>query len=158
MLWDDVMIDAVAEQVMHLQQQEDTTMPYLNKRLSEVKTSIDNILSAIEQGIFTASTKERLEQLEAQKRDIEAEIAKESIVRPKLTKEQIVFWFHRFRKMDTTLPENRRRIIDSFLNSMVLHDDRIEFYFNFKKGAKTLTLDELQNGSDLLNVLPPKKK
>ena len=152
------MIDAVAEQVMHLQQQEDTTMPYLNKRLSEVKTSIDNILSAIEQGIFTASTKERLEQLEAQKRDIEAEIAKESIVRPKLTKEQIVFWFHRFRKMDTTLPENRRRIIDSFLNSMVLHDDRIEFYFNFKKGAKTLTLDELQNGSDLLNVLPPKKK
>ena len=155
MLWDDVMIDAVAEQVMNLQQQEDTTMPYLNKRLSEVKTSIDNILSAIEQGIFTASTKERLEQLEAQKRDIEAEIAKESIVRPKLTKEQIVFWFHRFRKMDTTLPENRRRIIDSFLNSMILHDDRIEFYFNFKKGAKTLSLEELKKSSDLLNVLPP---
>ena len=158
MLWDDVMIDDLAEQVMQLQQQEDTTMPYLNKRLSEVKTSIDNILSAIEQGIFTASTKERLEQLESQKRDIEAEIAKESIVRPKLTKEQIVFWFHRFRKMDVTLVENRRRLVDSFLNSMVLHDDRIEFYFNFKKGAKTLSLDELQNGSDLLNVLPPNKK
>ena len=33
----------------------------------------------------------------------------------------------------------------------------IEFYFNFKKGARTLSLTDLEKGSDTLDSLPPKR-
>ena len=88
---------------MDMQIQENSTLPLLNKRLGEVQKSIANILSAIEQGIFTPSTKQRLEELEMQKKDLEIEIAQESITRPKLDRDQIKFWFHRFRKMNLSL-------------------------------------------------------
>ena len=58
-------------------------------------------------------------------------------------------------KVDVSKPENRRRLVDSFVNSIILYDDRIEFYFNFKKGAKTLSLTDLEKGSDMLDSLPP---
>ena len=57
-------------------------------------------------------------------------------------------------KVDASKPENRRRLVDSFVNSIILYDDRIEFYFNFKKGAKTLSLTDLEKGSDMLDSLP----
>jgi hypothetical protein len=116
------------------------------------------LLSAIEQGIFTLSTKDRLVELERQKKEIEIQIAEESIARPMLDRDQIKFWFHRFRKMDARKPENRRRLVDSFVNSVILYDDRIEFYFNFKKGAKSLSLEDLTKGSDTLDSLPPEKR
>lgn len=57
-------------------------------------------------------------------------------------------------KVDASKPENRRRLVDSFVNSIILYDDRIEFYFNSKKGAKTLSLTDLEKGSDMLDSLP----
>lgn len=62
------------------------------------------ILSATGQGICTSSTKQRLEELEMQKRDIEAEIAKESIARPMLSREQTVF----SSRMDTSAQASYR--------------------------------------------------
>lgn len=58
-------------------------------------------------------------------------------------------------KVDVSKPENRRRLVESFVNSIILYDDRIKFYFNFKKGAKTLSLTDLEKGSDMLDSLPP---
>ena len=155
-IWDDNLIEDVTDLVMKMQRQENTAVSLLNKRLDEVNESISNILSAIEQGIITPSTKQRLEELEGQKKEFEIEIAKENITRLTLDRDQIKFWFHRFRKADASKPENRRRLVDSFVNSIILYDDRIEFYFNFKKGAKTLSLPDLKKGSDMLDSLPPK--
>ena len=142
---------------MEMQNKENTALSLLNKRLNEVQKSISNILSAIEQGIFTSSTKQRLEELENQRKELEVEIAQESINRPMLDRDQIKFWFHRFRKMDISKPENRKRLIDSFVNAVVLYDDRVEFHLNFKKGAKSLTLKELKESSDMLGSLPPNR-
>lgn len=119
-----------------MQDQEITAVSLLNKRLDEVNKSISDILSAIEQGVFTPSTKQRLEELEGQKKEFEIELAKESITRPMLDRDQIKFWFHRFRKVEASKPENCRRLVDSFVNSVILHDNRIEFYFNLKKVRK----------------------
>lgn len=94
--------------------------------------------------------------MENQKKEIEINIAQESIKKPMLTKEQVVFWFERLRKIDITDIKHRKRLVDSFVNSIILHDDRIEFYFNYKKGANTLSISELEKSSDLLNSPPPK--
>ena len=51
--------------------------------------------------------------------------------------------------------KNRKMLIDTFVNSVVLYDDRIDFYFKFKDNAKSLTLSELNTVSDLSSSSPP---
>lgn len=123
------MIDDIIDLIMEIQKQDNSNIPLLNKNLKEVEKSINNIVSAIEYGIFTESTKSRLEELENQNHELEIQIAQAKLTFSPLTREQLLFWFHRFRKADVTLPENRRRLVDSFVNSIILYDDRIEFYF-----------------------------
>ena len=70
-IWDDNLIEDITDLVMDMQNKENASVALLNKRLGEVQKSISNILSVIEQGIFTSSTKQCLEDLESQKRDLE---------------------------------------------------------------------------------------
>ena len=58
----------------------------LIKKQKKVQKSIDNIIKAIEEGICTPSTKERLETLENEKKEIAVQIAKEEMAKPLLEK------------------------------------------------------------------------
>ena len=55
------------------------------------ESGIQNMLNAIQAGILTSSTKERLEQLEETKRELEARIAEEKLAKPKIKEEFIRF-------------------------------------------------------------------
>ena len=112
------------------------------------------MLNAIQQGIFTASTKQRLEELEATKERLSVSILQEELQKPHLSKEQILFFLQRFRAIDTTKPEQRQRLIDSFVNAVYVYDDKIILTFNYQDGTETITLDNI-NGSDLEAGCPP---
>mgnify|MGYP000220041336 CR=1 FL=1 len=51
------MIDAIVAEVLELQEQENTTLPLLEKQMKEVENSIENMLNAIQAGVLTSSTK-----------------------------------------------------------------------------------------------------
>lgn len=158
-VFNDELIESIADAIMELQGQESTTLPLLRKQYADTQRAIDNMLNAIQQGILTPSTKERLESLEKKKNELSVEIVKEEMARPTITKDQIVFWLHRFRKLDTKKREHRRRLIDSFVNAVYLYDDRMIITFNYKDGSKTITLAELEKsalGSDINALSPPK--
>lgn len=158
-VFNDELIESIADAITELQGQESTTLPLLRKQYADTQKAIDNILNAIQQGILTPSTKERLESLEKKKNELSVEIVKEEMARPTITKDQIVFWLHRFRKLDTKKREHRRRLIDSFVNAVYLYDDRMIITFNYKDGSKTITLAELEKsalGSDINAPAPPK--
>ena len=106
------------------------------------------MLNSIQAGIFTPSTKQRLDELEETKRQLEVSILQEEMHKPLLTREQIAFFIYRFRKFDVTKREQRQRLIDSFVNAVYLYEDRIILTFNCKNGSKTITLTEVE-GSDL---------
>ena len=110
---------------------------------------IKNIVDAIEQGISTKSTRERLLDLEQRKNDIEMSISKESIENPMLTKKQFKFWFDQLKKLDISKSEQRQKLVDLFVNSIIIYDDHIKFFFNYKEHTETITFDELNNCSDL---------
>ena len=57
----------------------------------DAESDIQNMLNAIQAGILTSSTKERLEQLEETKRELEARIAEEKLAKPKIKEEFIRF-------------------------------------------------------------------
>ena len=134
--------------VMDLQERESTSLPLFEQQLQETNTGIQNLLNAIQQGILTPSTKSRLEELEANKDDLEIKIASENLIRPKVSAEFVRFWLHRFRKLDVRQQSHRKMLIDAFVNSMYLYDDKIIITFNYKDGSKTITFDDIK-GSDL---------
>ena len=64
------MIDKIVQLVMDVQNQENTTIPLLEKQLREVNKKLDNLMKAIEDGLYTRTTKGRLEALEIQKDEL----------------------------------------------------------------------------------------
>ena len=120
-----------------------------------MESIIQNMLNAIQAGILTSSTKERLEQLEETKRELEARIAEEKLAKPKVTEEFIRFWLLRFRKLDMSLKDQRQALVDTFINAIYLYDDKVLITFNYKEGTQTVTFGEAAeaaskgNGSDL---------
>ena len=154
----DSLLEEIADTALEALGAENNVLPLLRKQYAQVQKSIDNLLNAMEQGIITPSTKERLEALEQQKSELSVQILREETAKPTLTKKEVLFWFHKFRKLDTRKLEHRRRLIDSFINAVFLYDDRIAFAFNYKDGTKTITLEELENsalGSDLTSLAAP---
>ncbi len=90
-----------------LQKRENVVIPFLQKQLSDVEKRIGNLLDAIEEGLMNASAKQRLDELEEKKADIEISLAKEKIEKIPLTKGQVVFWISRFRSGDIDDPACR---------------------------------------------------
>ena len=151
-IFDDDLIERLADMVIEVQEQENTIIPVLQRQLAEVEKGIENMLNAIQQGIITPSTKQRMDELEMRKNQLIVQLGKEEIAKPSFTKDQIVFWFQRFRKLDTKKLEYRRRLIDSFINAIFLYDDKMVITFNYKDGAKTVTFADLEKseiGSDI---------
>ena len=154
---DDSLIEMLVNKILSIQGKESPMLKSLKKQLAQTDTAIENMLNAIEQGIITKSTKKRLDELERTKENLETEIAKENISHPLLTKEFLYLWFDGFKNFDVNKLKNRKMLIDTFVNSVVLYDDRIDFYFNFKDNAKSLTLSELNTVSDLSSSSPPRR-
>ena len=125
MLQDDRAIDAIVEMVMQLQDQENTTLPLLEKQLKETEIGIQNMLNAIQAGILTSSTKERLEALEAQKKELEIRIAEEKLAKPKLSPDFVRFWLTRFRKLNPQIKSHRETLVNTFVNAIYLYDDKV---------------------------------
>ncbi len=150
-------IDRIADAVIALQEKEDTTTPVLQHQLNECEKGIENLLNAVQMGIFTASTKERLEALEQQRESLKLSILQAQMERPKYSKAQVVNWISRFKYGNIHDKEYRKRVIDTFVNSVYVYDDHFIFTYNFKDGTETVTLKEIEGAvcSDSLNGAPP---
>ena len=144
----DHVIDMLADALVELQKRENTTIPFLQKQLGEVERRISNLLNAIEEGLMNASAKERLDDLEAKKAELEVSLAREKIEKTPLAKEQIVFWIGRFKDGSVDDPEYRRSLVDIFVNSIFLYDDKLVIAFNWKDGSKTVSLAELEGTAE----------
>ena len=127
-----------------MQKRENTTLPFLQKQLDDTKKRIANLISSIEEDIASDSIKQRLDELETSKADLEISIAQEKIEKTPLTKEQFVFWISKFKGGDVDDPAYRKSIVDIFVNSIFLYEDKLVIAFNWKDGAKTVTLAELE--------------
>ena len=155
LIMDDTVIDSLVSSVMELQNKENIRLPLYEKQLRETETGIQNMLNAIQAGILTSSTKERLETLETQKKELEAKIAEERLAKPKLSEDCVRFWLTRFRKLDLSQKEQRQALIDTFINAIYLYDDKMLITFNYKEGTETVSFAQATEavtreiGSDL---------
>ena len=154
LLCDKALIRDWSNKILAILSKENTTLPLLKRDLVEVKHGIDNLLNALQAGIITDSTKERLNELEERRKMLEEQIEEENFKCPQLTREQLTFLFERMAKYDITKKEHRQRLVDTFINAVFLYDDRILITFNHQNGQKTISMEEA-NGSDFKNGLRP---
>ena len=163
MLMDDNMIDTIVTMFMRLQDEQPTDLPIYEKQLRETETAIDNIVNAIMGGLASKALQAKLTELEATQQELQALIAQEKLEKPKVTARQMTFFLHRFRKLDMTQEKHRQALIDTFVNAVFVHDDKILIGYNFQDGTRTITLTDVQtatdeSGSDLEMFGVPKKR
>ena len=153
----DTVISRIADAIVIMQEQEDTVTPVLKQQLQQCETEIRNVMKAIRQGILTDSTRECLEELEQQRDSLRGSIAQLQLERRKFTKEEIVDWVGRYKDGNINDPDYRREIIDTFVNSVFVYDDKLILTYNYKDGSQTLTLQEIEAAlsSDLTGMCPP---
>ncbi len=148
MLMDDDMVEAIVSMLMRVQDQENTALPLFEKQLKDAEKGIQNIVTAIERGMFSDALMHRMEELEESKAKLTAQIAEEKLAKPKISAEFMTFWLHRFRKLDVQKEKHRQMLIDTFVNAIYVYDDKILLTFNFKDGTRTITFDKVKAATD----------
>ena len=103
------------------------------------------LMKAILQGILTETTKACLEELETQRDSLKAGILQLQLERHKFTKEEIVDWISKYKYGNIDDPDYRKEIIDTFVNSVFVYDDKLVLTYNYKDESETLTLQEIES-------------
>lgn len=153
-VFDEALMEYLADMLMEAQKKENTRLPALKQQLAKVEQGIQNLVNAIEQGIISPSTKKRLDELEDTKSQLETAILREEVQQVIFTREQILFFLHHFRSLDISQLDHRRQLIDTFVNAIYLYDDKVILTFNYKEGAREITLDDV-NSSGLVTQAAP---
>ena len=140
-------IDTIAEKVYQYQQEgrDRSALHALEARQKENKKAIENVMTAIEAGIITPTTKTRLMELEAEAANIERGIVRESIVDPVLSEHTIIHFLELVRDSDRKDDLHRQRLIDMLLNSVFIYDDGHDDDGN-KKGRLVLCMNFSDKG------------
>jgi site-specific DNA recombinase len=143
----DTVINSIIDRCMEIQLQEVDTSPAdgLRRELADAEKSLANIMRAIEAGIITASTKARLVELEERCASLRQGIAAAEIVPPKLSRDQMLFLFEKYRGRDVGDTEYMRDVIDTFVDKIYVYDDKIVITFNFSDdNEKEITIKDVE--------------
>ncbi len=127
----------------------------LEYELTDTQKKIDNIMKAIEDGVFTSTTKDRLLDLE-KTRDLTkyALECEKDVANANVTKEMISGYLNSIMQQISLTDENKKEhIIRSFVKKVVLFNDKIIITYNYfdpndSKYNKEVLLSDLLNGSD----------
>ena len=85
---------------------------------------------------------ERMKQVELQRIDAETDLSKLRLqTRVKITKKEVSAWLQTFSGGDLFDPGFRIRLIDTFVNSVYLYDDKIVIFYNLKGGKQVSAID-----------------
>lgn len=159
-LHDDDWLHKIADSLHHQLGRENPEIPLLQKQLAEVEKSAENMLNAIQSGIFNEFTKKRLDELETRKAQLEVAILQEQIEKPSLSKQDIYDWVVSWRNVDIEIWEEKQKLVDIFVNSVyICNDKKVVAALNCKDGTKTITLSEVDgvlNGSSVSQIGAPK--
>lgn len=114
------LVDGYDEFVVKLRSE--SLLSTYEKELEDVKKSLRNIMRAIEQGIFTDTTKDRLDELEEERRTLEVNISAERAMLVDVPKEHVQFLLESWRDGDISDPKISERMIDTFIKAVYLYD------------------------------------
>lgn len=119
---------------------EDTSLlRALGKELSEKEKAIDGILSALEKGVVTKSTQNRLLKLEQEKEEIETQLQLEKAKQQQpMVVEDVKRFISYFARKKYETDEEKNDFFNNFINRVVLFDDKVIILYNVKFGEQDI--------------------
>lgn len=129
----------------------------LRRELIDAEKALKNILVAIEAGIITQTTKDRMIELEERCAALRRGIAAAEVETPQLTREQLIFLFEKYQNRDISDPEFIMDVIDTFIDKVFVYDDKIVITFNYSDDkTREVTIPQIDealnsNGSDVFD-------
>ena len=119
----------IAEEVIAVHQKrarEQAVLTLLRDERSKAQKALDNLMKALEAGIFTATTRDRITELELQIDELNGRILTEECKEANLlTKEDVETFL-----MDA-LKAEPQLLIDTLIDKIILFDDKIEIYYKY---------------------------
>ena len=140
---DPARVDVIAEAVQKAYDKEfnDDEIRNLERDLAKVEREanglVDLIIEATGNKAIQKRYQDKLELLEARKADLQDEISKLRIACSiRCTHDEIVAWLKSVCRGDPLDMDFQRKIIDTFINSVYVYDDKIVIFFNVKGGKQ----------------------
>lgn len=106
----------------------------LDSEIDKIDTSIKNILKALEGGLDYGLVEARLQELKFNKEELETKREEIRLLGGvELTKENIKFFLTSIIKGDVKDPKVIKKIVETFVKSVVVYDDRINIFLNYSE-------------------------
>jgi hypothetical protein len=120
-----------------------------------VQKRMANIMQAIENGMDSNDFKARYDELKNDKLRLERSLEEEKMKNPVLSKDQIKWFLNQFRSMEIKTPRDKKRIVDYFVNSVVIDEDTKSavITYNFRTRTNRMHQEEIGASSEL--IAPP---
>lgn len=123
------------------------------KELRQTEKAISNLITAIEQGIFTSSTKKRLDELELKKQELKTEISVKKINAPDLKPEHFEVILKKYTDINADNTSLCRTLIESLIDKVIVYPDKIVITLNITKTPDSLeTISEAVESSHIVSV------
>lgn len=137
-----------------------TQIKELEKKKDRLEADLNNVVEAIAKtsGRGQARLLEKLDALEAQKNDLEIDIAKLRIaqgIQP--TEAEVKGWLKQFATGDPNDPDFRKWIIDVLVNAVYLYDTYMVIFFNLK-GSKKICFTDMDDKLNEMGLSTELKK
>ena len=116
----------------------------MKQELEEVNRKIANTNRAISAGIFGQSTLEMLNELEETAKDLRQSVAIQEYSESQLIDpDRVRFFMEKFLDVDPEDPDDRKKLIHYFLNSVYVYDDHLKILTNYIEGSDIIPLESL---------------
>ena len=144
MLMDDELLDWMADQAVAYQESPEDRQEAegIEKSLTDVQNRKKNIMAAIEAGIFTNTTRDRMIELEGEEKNLTRRMAAvERRRKSYFTKDDILSYLELLRDGDVRDKKFQEQMIDSFVGRVYVYDDHFRIGFNFMRNGERREVD-----------------
>lgn len=129
----DGMIEWIADKLCEMAKKRnaESRLGEYEKRLSETNKQIQNILRAVEMGIISDTFKDRIAELEDEKRNLVGMVEFEKATTIKIDKFEAITYLETIRDGDYTDEKFQRQIIRDYVRAVYLYDDHFKLCIDF---------------------------
>jgi hypothetical protein len=121
----------------------DEEIEFFQRRITDNKKALDNLLKAIESGIETTTLPARLRELEIERLHLNDELKNAESRRIVLTPKHIKFRFMEYANNSSDNPDYKKKIIERFVSEVYLYDDRLLIYYVLNKNQTALAQSDI---------------
>lgn len=119
----------------------------LESELKAVENALDNLIKALEKGIFGDRLQERMTELENRKKALTATIAAERIKREAIEDEHTIYaYFQKFLNANLDDPEVRDTVLEGLVDKIFLYDGYFEITGFYSDDRTVIEWDEVEDG------------